>query len=92
MRGQGAAAAGPVGPRPSRAPPPPHTPTPARAGRAARPTPALAGPPARPPTVAARGRPPGPRVLSPRHPGAGPSHPFILCPGPGAGRRIPGLT
>ncbi|XP_037021813.2 uncharacterized protein LOC119064321 [Artibeus jamaicensis] len=46
----------------------------------------------RPPAVAACGRPRGPQVPSPRHPGTDPSHPSILCPGPGAGRRIPGLT
>ncbi|XP_035878464.1 translation initiation factor IF-2-like [Phyllostomus discolor] len=79
-------------PRPSRHPhPAPHPhPGPGRPRRSPRSGPGWT--PVRPPAVAACGRPRGPEVPSPRHPGADPSHPSILCPGPGAGRRIPGLT
>lgn len=92
VRGQGAVAAGPASPRPSRHPhPSPHPhPGPRRPRRSPRSGPGWTC--VRPPAVAARGRPRGPQVPRPRHPGAGPSHPFILSPGPGAGRRIPGLT
>lgn len=58
-------------------PTPPHTPTPARRPRRS----PCSGPGwthVRLPAVAARGRPRGPQVPRPRHPSAGPSHPFIL--------------
>ncbi|XP_036028817.1 proline-rich protein 2-like [Onychomys torridus] len=86
---RGGRARPPRGPRPRAPPFPQPSPGPARAGRAARRAQSAAGTPA----VAACGRPRGlPVPPGPRRPSAGPTHPFILRPRPGVGRRIPGLT
>ncbi|XP_061287003.1 WW domain-binding protein 11-like [Bos javanicus] len=81
-RGQGAAATGPAGPRPNRHPQPPplHTPTPARAGRAARPASAPAGPLAGGPPSLPVGAPQAPESPAPATPAPALS-PFHSLPG-----------